>query len=78
MRYIIATLGLVVGTAMLAPAPAEAQTCKSYRSCEEAVKNWCEGRHPRADGDKDGIPCENVCRSKSQVDRIRNGRSCPG
>lgn len=50
-------------------------TCKSVRSCEEAVKLWCGG-YSRADRDGDGIPCENVCRSKSQVDAIRKKIGC--
>nr|WP_166802279.1 excalibur calcium-binding domain-containing protein [Microvirga pakistanensis] len=32
--------------------------------------------HRRADGDGDGIPCENVCRSKSQVDAIKQRVGC--
>jgi hypothetical protein len=35
-------------------------TCKSVSTCEEAVELWCGG-YSRADGDGDGIPCENVC-----------------
>lgn len=50
---------------------ASAATCKDYRSCREAVIAWCEGKHPRADGDKDGIPCENVCNSRAQVEKIQ-------
>ena len=50
-------------------------TCKQVSSCEEAVEIWCNG-YRRADGDHDGIPCENVCHSKEQVDAYRAGRSC--
>lgn len=59
--------------------PASAITCKSYSRCEQAVVNWCEGRHPRADGDNDGIPCENVCSSVREVNAIRAslGLNCP-
>lgn len=57
-------------------ATAEAVTCKSYRICKQAVVNWCSGRHPGADRDRDGIPCENVCRSKAQVDKIRKQIGC--
>lgn len=59
--------------------PASAITCKSYSRCEQAVVNWCEGRHPRADGDNDGIPCENVCSSVREVNAIRAslGLDCP-
>ena len=52
-----------------------ARTCKDVRSCEEAVELWCSG-YRRADGDNDGIPCENVCSSKREVDRIREEIGC--
>ena len=58
--------------------PALAARCKDYTNCGQAVENWCQGRHSRADGDSDGIPCENVCKTKEQADRHRNGRRCPG
>ena len=51
------------------------KTCKQVSSCEEAVILWCSG-YRRADGDNDGIPCENVCRSKKQVDAIRREIGC--
>ncbi len=51
-------------------------SCKSYKSCREAVEAWCAGRHPRADGDHDGIPCENVCHSKAEVDQIMATIGC--
>ena len=54
---------------------AQARSCKAVSSCEEAVILWCSG-YSRADGDGDGIPCENVCRSKEQVDRIRERIGC--
>jgi hypothetical protein len=52
-----------------------ARTCKQVNSCEEAVELWCGG-YRRADGDGDGIPCENVCHSKEQVDQIRAEIGC--
>lgn len=52
-----------------------ARTCKDVRSCEEAVILWCNG-YKRADADKDGIPCENVCKTKAEVDRIREKIGC--
>ena len=55
---------------------AYAAKCKDYRNCREAVIAWCAGQHPRADGDGDGIPCENVCRSKRQVDQIKREIGC--
>jgi hypothetical protein len=50
-------------------------TCKQVSSCEEAVSIWCDG-YRRADGDGDGIPCENVCHSNEQVDEIRAQQGC--
>jgi len=50
-------------------------TCKTVNSCEEAVELWCGG-YRRADGDSDGVPCENVCGSKSEVDRIKQKIGC--
>ncbi|WP_268883409.1 excalibur calcium-binding domain-containing protein [Jiella pelagia] len=54
---------------------AQRRTCKSVSSCEEAVRLWCGG-YTRADGDNDGIPCENVCSSKREVDEIRARIGC--
>lgn len=54
---------------------AQARSCKAVRSCEEAVILWCSG-YRRADGDNDGIPCENVCRTKREVDEIRERIGC--
>lgn len=56
-------------------APVAARNCKQVKSCEEAVRLWCGG-YRRADGDGDGIPCENVCRTKEQVDVIRAAIGC--
>jgi len=55
---------------------ANAASCGGYSSCAEAVKAWCSGRHPGADRDRDGIPCENVCRSKQQVMGERQKINC--
>ncbi len=52
-----------------------ARSCKDVKSCEEAVELWCGG-YRRADGDGDGIPCENVCSTKAEVDRIREEIGC--
>lgn len=52
-----------------------ARTCKQVRSCREAVELWCGG-YRRADADHDGIPCENVCRTKEEVDAIRKDIGC--
>jgi hypothetical protein len=50
-------------------------TCKTVSSCEEAVALWCGG-YSRADGDGDGIPCENVCGSRTQVNAIKQRIGC--
>lgn len=76
MRYAIAALGLAVGTITFAPASAEAARCSDYSACRQAVVAWCEGRHNGADRDDDGIPCENVCKSKRAVDSIRSEIGC--
>ncbi|MFN3363488.1 MAG: excalibur calcium-binding domain-containing protein [Allorhizobium sp.] len=52
-----------------------ARSCKQVSSCEEAVILWCNG-YRRADGDNDGIPCENVCSSVEQVNEIRRVIGC--
>lgn len=49
---------------------------KDYQTCEQAVIAWCAGKHPRADGDKDGIPCENLCVSLEQVEEIKKQIKC--
>jgi len=54
---------------------AQRQSCKAASSCQEAVEMWCGG-DSRADGDGDGVPCENVCRAKSQVDTIKQRIGC--
>lgn len=64
----VLTLSISVG--------AFAASCKNYETCEEAVIAWCTGEHPGADRDKDGIPCENVCKSKEQVERIKEEIEC--
>ncbi len=55
---------------------AYAASCKSYSTCRQAVIAWCAGRHPRADGDGDGIPCENVCHSRAEVVKIMREIGC--
>ena len=54
---------------------AAGRTCKSVSSCQEAVELWCSG-YSRADADHDGIPCETVCHSKAEVDRIKAEIGC--
>ncbi len=50
-----------------APGISTAKSCKAYRSCAEVIADYPDGKFGRKDGDQDGIPCENVCRSKKQV-----------
>ncbi len=72
MKHLALAAGLVLLTAL----PAIAVTCKSFSDCRQAVIAWCSGQHPRADGDGDGIPCENVCHSLQQVNQIRAEIGC--
>ncbi len=71
-------LRLGLSTIVLASAisMANAARCADYSSCEQAVRAWCAGYHPRADGDNDGIPCENLCPNKRVVDQIRQEIGC--
>ncbi|WP_319518737.1 excalibur calcium-binding domain-containing protein [uncultured Martelella sp.] len=55
--------------------PVAGWTCGQASSCAEAVQHWCGG-YRRADGDSDGIPCENVCKSRIEVNRIRSRIGC--
>ncbi|MFC0282546.1 excalibur calcium-binding domain-containing protein [Camelimonas abortus] len=66
---------LVIVVTTLATAPAMARGCKSMSSCKEAVQEWCAGYH-QADRDGDGIPCENVCKSRKQVEAIQKQIGC--
>jgi hypothetical protein len=68
--------GLAALMTLALGAEAHAATCKSYRSCREAVIAWCAGKHRGADRDKDGIPCENVCRSRADVVAIMAEIGC--
>lgn len=54
---------------------AAGRTCKQVASCAEAVELWCSG-YRRADADGDGIPCENICHSRAEVDGIRDAIGC--
>lgn len=69
-------LGLIFSAVLIVSTSVEAATCKSYRTCERAVAAWCAGQHSRADGDGDGIPCENVCKSLKKVNKIRKKIGC--
>jgi hypothetical protein len=45
-----------------------AKSCKKYRSCAEVIADYPDGRFGSKDRDHDGIPCENVCKSRKQVE----------
>ncbi len=66
---------LATAIAFAAFSPAHAQSCKAASTCKEAVEMWCNG-YSGADRDNDGIPCENVCRSKKQVEVIQKQIGC--
>jgi len=72
----IATMGLAGLVIISAASPAIAARCTDYWNCEQAVRAWCNGSHPRADGDGDGIPCENVCPNRRIVNQIRAQIGC--
>ncbi len=50
-------------------------TCQTVSTCREAVELWCGG-YSRADGDNDSIPCERVCRSRSEVEALKKQIGC--
>jgi hypothetical protein len=66
---------VIIVFALLTANVALAASCKQAQTCEEAVRMWCDG-YRRADADKDGIPCETLCRSKEEVDEIRKKIGC--
>ncbi len=58
-------LAAIIATVILTSFPfsADAQTCKSFKTCEEAMKSYRAG-NTKLDRDKDGIPCESLCGDK--------------
>jgi hypothetical protein len=60
MVMLKAMLLIAVVAQVSAPLSAVAQTCKSFKTCEEAMKSYKAG-NTKLDGDKDGIPCESLC-----------------
>lgn len=66
---------LMAGTSAAEPVREARLTCKQMTSCEDAVMLWCNG-YSRADGDNDGIHCENVCHSLREVNEIRQAIGC--
>jgi len=71
----MASMAAALAFAALMPTHAQAKSCKQVTSCEEAVELWCGG-YSRADGDNDGIPCENVCSTREQVEQIIKRIGC--
>ncbi len=67
---------IIAASFTLSSTVAYAAICADYITCRDAVIAWCNGEHPRADGDGDGIPCENVCRNLAQVEVIKNEIGC--
>ena len=74
LSLLLALHGPATG-AWAASAESAARTCKQVSTCEDAVILWCNG-YRRADGDGDGIPCENVCSTREQVNEIRRVIGC--
>ena len=52
-----------------------AKLCSVYQSCAEVISDHPDGIFGIRDRDKDGIPCENVCRSRKQVQELLNRES---
>ena len=71
MKIIISIIIVIIFTAQ-----SHAARCSDFANCRQAVVAWCTGKHNRADGDNDGIPCENVCKSRAQVKKIISEIGC--
>jgi|GEM_PF-3412629 len=59
--------------AVMLPSISEAsikKTCKEYRSCAEVISDFPLGDFGDKDRDNDAIPCDNVCRSRQQVEDL--------
>ena len=67
--------GNTIGRYAKVEATTTATSCKSARTCRDAVILWCGG-YSRADANGDGTPCENVCRSRAQVEPIKKEIDC--
>lgn len=65
MQRKILLLSLILAFSLTAEV--HAKSCKQYRSCAEVIADFPNGNFGRKDRDKDGIPCENVCKSRQQV-----------
>ncbi|RLQ88300.1 excalibur calcium-binding domain-containing protein [Notoacmeibacter ruber] len=76
MKALVHAVILATSLSVVSIDMAFAARCADYSNCREAVIAWCAGMHPRADGDNDGIPCENVCKSRVQVVAIMAEIGC--
>ncbi len=61
---------LILAVLLALPGTGIAKSCKAYLSCADVVADYPDGKFGRKDGDNDGIPCENVCSSKKQVQKL--------
>ncbi len=61
---------LTLGLLLALPGIGIAKPCKAYQSCADVIADYPDGKFGRKDGDDDGIPCENVCSSKKQVQKL--------
>lgn len=66
---------LIAAGIVMSPALSFAASCKQARNCDDAVEMWCNG-YSKADRDRDGIPCENVCKSRAQVEAAKKRVGC--
>ena len=54
------SFSILVGLFLLIAPAGIAQTCKTFTSCEQAVRSYQSG-NSKLDRDKDGVPCESLC-----------------
>ncbi len=64
-------LYLILAALLALPGTGVAKSCKAYRSCADVIADYPDGKFGRKDADKDGIPCENVCSRKKQVQKLQ-------
>jgi hypothetical protein len=59
---------LLLAATLLVTTVANAQTCKTFTSCEQAVRSYQSG-NSKLDRDKDGVPCESLCGKNGEMMR---------
>jgi hypothetical protein len=59
-RYEAMRALLLLASFWVLPLGAEAQTCRSFRTCEEAMRSFLNDGNTRLDGNGNGVPCENL------------------